>query len=173
MSTSDFVKTSVHGQITLSDGTGTPVMLTGAYDLGDVNISGLSGPQLNEVTHHERRGKYVSSSYGARRYVQITFTAYLTGEGSAAPGSLQAFLMKAAPYTANVSTLGSGRVYAVDFTLTIEGTDFGDVDDWESTFTDCIPSDISLTEAMDGDKLSFTLTCVGSVSGDITAAEIA
>lgn len=172
MPISDFVKTNVHGSFTLSDGTGTPVTLTGAYDLGDVAISGLSGPFLNEVVNHERRGNYVSSSYGARRYPQISFSAYLTGEGASAPGSLQAFLMKAAPYASNVSTLGSGRVYAVKFVLNIEGTDFGDAADWSATFNHCIPTDLSFAEQVDGNRFSITLQCVGSISGSLTAAEI-
>lgn len=172
MSTSDFVKSNVHGSFTLSDGTGSPVTLTAAYDLGDVNISGLSGPYLNDVVHHERRGKYLSSSYGQRRYVSIAFSCYLTGEGAAAPGSLQAFLGKRTPYTANISTLGSGRVYAVKFTLNIEGTDFGDSADWSSVFNHCIPTDMGLSEAADGDKFSITLTCVGTITGDLAAAQI-
>jgi len=169
---SDFVKTAVHGSFTLSDGTGTPVTLTAAYDRGDVAISNLSGPYLNEVVNHERRGNYVSSSYGARRYPSITFSAYLTGEGASAPGSLHAFLMRATPYGSNVSTLGSGRVYAVKFTLNIEGTDFGDAADWSAVFNNCIPTDVSLTEAMDGNVLSMTLQCVGAITGSLTAAEI-
>lgn len=172
MAISDFVKSNVHGSFTLADGTGTPVTLTAAYDLGDVAITGLSGPRLNEVVNHERRGNYVSSSYGARRYPQITFTAYLTGEGAEAPGSIQAMLMRATPYASNISTLGSGRVYAVDFTLNIEGTDFGDAADWSTTFADCIPIDTGLNEQVDGNRFSFTLQCVGAITGSLAAAEI-
>lgn len=172
MPISDFVKTAVHGSFTLEDGTGTPVTLTAAYDLGDVAISGLSGPKLNEIVNHERRGQYVSSSYGARRYPQITFSAYLTGEGTSAPGSIQAFLLQTAPYAANVSKLGSGRVYAVKFTLNIEGTNFGDAADWQTVFNNCIPTDMSFSEAMDGNKVSFTLQCVGSITGALASAQI-
>lgn len=172
MPISDFVKTSVHGSFTIADGTGTPVTLTAAYDLGDVAVSGLSGPYLNEVVNHERRGNYVSSSYGARRYPTITFSAYLTGEGASAPGSLQAFLMKATPYGSNISTLGSGRVYAVKFTLNIEGTDFGDSADWSAVFNHCIPTDVSFSEQIDGNRFSITLTCVGGITGSLTTAEI-
>lgn len=172
MAISDFVKTAVHGSFTLADGTGTPVTLTAAYDLGDVAISGLSGPKLNEVVNFERRGKIISSAYGARRYQQITFSGYHTGEGASASGSLQAFLMKATPYGSNISTLGSGRVYAVKFTLNIEGTDFGDAADWSTVFNNCVPVETAFSEAMDGNKFSFTLQVLGSITGSLTASEI-
>lgn len=172
MALSDFVKTSVHGSFTLADGTGTPVTLTASYDLGDVAVSGLSGAKSNEIVNHERRGKYVSSSYGARRYPQVTFSAYLTGENSTTPGSIQAFLKQLAPYTANVSTLGTGRVYAVKFTLNIEGTNFGDDADWSTVFNHCLITDMGFSEAMDGNKITFTLQCVGSITGALAQAEI-
>lgn len=172
MAISDYVKTAVHGSFTLADGTGTPVTLTAAYDLGDVAISGLSGPKLNEVMTFERRGKIISSAHGARRYPQITFSGYLTGEGASAPGSIQAFLMKATPYTANISTLGAGRVHAVKFTLNVEGTDFGDAADWSVVCNHCVPVETAFSEAMDGNKFSFTLQVLGSITGSLAASEI-
>lgn len=169
MPLSDFVKTSVHGSFVLEDDDGNS--LTAQFELGDVAISGLSGPYLNEVVDHETRGNYISSSYGARRYPQITFSAFLTNESDASPGSIQAFLMRAAPYEDNVSTLGEGRVYAVDFTLNIQGEEFGE-ENWSTLFDDCVPVELSFGEAMDGDKFQFTLSAKGPVSGSLAATEI-
>lgn len=171
MSISDFHRTDVHGSFSLADGTGTPVELTSLYDMGDVNVSGLSGPKLNEVKPHFRRGKWKSDSYGERRLVTITFTSKLTGEGAAAPGSVQAFLTKSTPYTANVSVQGAGanRVYAIDFTLDIEDDDGAD---WSTTFANCVPIDLSFGEGPDGDIFSITLECRGAVTGSLAASEI-
>ncbi|MEQ1565389.1 MAG: hypothetical protein ABMA64_07105 [Myxococcota bacterium] len=172
MAISDFVKSNVHGSFTLYDGSGSPNSLTAAYDLGDVAVSGLSGPYLNDVLDFTRRGRIISSAYGERRFPEISFSAYLTGEGAASPGSLQAFLMRAVPYNANVSVLGSGRVYAVRFVLNIEGTDVGDATDWSTTFNNCVPVDTKFGEGNDGDKFSFTLSVKGSVTGSLTASQI-
>lgn len=172
MAISDFVKNSCHGSLTLADGTGTPVTLPVLYDLGDIAVTGLSGPRLNEVQDFERRGKYISSAYAGRRYPTFTMSAYLTGEGASAPGSLQAFLFQGTPYTANISTLGSGRVYAVKATLTIEGTDFNDAADWSTIFNNCVPTDTGFGEAMDGDKFTFSLSVKGAITGSLAAAQI-
>lgn len=173
MALADFVRNHVHGSFVLADGTGTPVTLTSLYDLGNVSITGLSGPKLNEVMTYQRRGNWVSDAYGDRRFPQITFTSFLTGEGAAAPGSVQAFLTRSTPYTANVSVQGTGtaRVYAVSFRLDIEGSDAG-ADDWSTTFANCVPIDLSFGEAGDGDKFSFTLECKGAITGSLAASEI-
>lgn len=171
MALSDFVRTHVHGSFSLADGAGSPNLLTSLYDLGDVAISGLSGPKLNDVTSHQRRGKWVSDSYGDRRFPQITFTSFHTGEGAAAPGSVQAFLTQSTPYGSNVSVQGVGRVYAVKFTLNIEGTNFG-ADDWSTVFNNCVPIDLGFGEAGDGDKWSITLECKGAITGSLAASEI-
>lgn len=172
MSLSDFVRNHVHGSFALIDGTDpAPVQLQSLYDLGDVQISGLSGPFLNEVQEYERRGEYVSDAYSNRRYPEITFTSYHTGEGAAAPGSVQAFLTKSTPYGNNVSVQGTGRVYAVKFVLHIEGSDHG-ADDWDTTFNNCVPIDMSFGESGDGDKWSITLRCRGAVTGSIEADQI-
>src|SRR5262249_10472928 len=101
----------------------------------------------------------------------ISFSGYLTGESASGTGSLEAFLSQATPYGSNISTLGTGRVYAVKFTLTYEGTNMGDSADWSSVFNNCIPTDMSFGEAIDGNKCSFKLTCVGSITGDLARAE--
>lgn len=172
MSLSDFVRNACHGSFVLEDGSASPVQLTSLFDLGDVQVSGLSGPTLNEVQEYERRGQYVSDAYANRRYPTITFTSYHTGEGAASPGSVQAFLTKSTPYGSNVSVQGSGRVYAVKFTLNIEGSQFG-ADDWSSVFNNCVPVDLNFGEAMDGDKWSITLRSRGAVTGSIAASQFA
>lgn len=171
MSLSDFVRNNCHGSFTLADGTPDPVTLTSRFDLGDVAISGLSGPTLNEVQEYEARGQYISDAHTTRRYVGITFSSYLTGEGAAAPGSVQAFLMRNTPYGSNISVQGVGRVYAVHFRLNIEGEEFG-TDNWSTLFRNCLPADMSFGEAADGDKFSITLRCRGALSGSLVADQL-
>lgn len=171
MALSNFARTNTMGQVILTDGTGTPVTLTSLYDLGDLSISGLGGDNLNEVQVFTARERKVSTAPGARRFPQITFSALLTGESATAPGSLQAFCARQAPYTANISTEGVGRPYAFNVTFRIEGTDFG-VDDWETTFHDCVCSEFSISEALDANKVSFTLMCYGEITGSLTLSEI-
>lgn len=172
MAISDFVKTAVHGRLILRDGSGVPVVLNVQYDLGDVAISGLTGKKLNTPQHHQARGRHISTSYGERVYPQLKFSAFLTGEGAATPGSVQAFIMQNTPYTANVSTTGAGRPYAIEAQLVIEGDDFGDAADWDTTFEDCVPVAVDFGEAMDGNKFSFTLDVTGEISGSLTAEEL-
>jgi hypothetical protein len=171
MALNDFRASAVHGSIVLADGTGTPVTLTSLYDLGDIAVTGLSGPKANEVVHHQRRGKYVSSSYGARRFPQLTFSNMFVGETSSAPGSVAAFAAQATPYTANVSTLGSGRVYAVKITVNIEMSDFSGTD-WSTVFNSCVLIDRGMTESMEGNTVNLTFEVMGSITGDITYAQI-
>ncbi len=171
MALADFVRNHTHGAFQLADGTGSPVTLTSLYDNGNVAFSGLSGPKLNEVATYQRRGRWVSDAYSDRKFPQITFTSFHTGEGAAAPGSVQAFLTQSTPYGSNVSVQGVGRVYAVKFTLNIEGSDYG-ADDWSSVFNNCVPIALDFGESADGDKWSITLEVKGAITGSIAAAQI-
>lgn len=173
---STFVKTNTAGSITLADGTGTPVTITLAYDRGDVSVSGLQ-EVLNEYAVIERRGRYVNVAHAARKYPTISFSAWLPAwqDSGTAPGCLQAFLLRTASsaYASNVSTSGAGSKvpYTIDFTLAIEGTDFGDSADHTFTAADCLLTDYGFSEAAEGMSASITLQVLGAFSGDISAAE--
>ena len=88
---------------------------------------------------------------------------------AAAPGTALEFLTQQGAYSANVSTLGAGRPYAVHVTLDIEGTDFGDAADISITANDCHVSDIGLSEGQPS-TLSFSAEVLGAISGDVAAS---
>lgn len=162
---STYVKNAIHGALSLSDGTGTPVTLTVSYDKGDLQLNGL-GAVLNDLVHISRRGKYVSSAHGARRYPTVSFSMFATnvvGSSSSAPGSVTEFLTGKGAYSANISTLGSGRPMAVKLTLTIEGSNFGDTADETIVMNNVLVETINFNEAEDGNTISFEGTVLGSV----------
>lgn len=162
---STYVKNSIHGALSLADGTGTPVTLTVSYDKGDLQLSGL-GAVLNDLVHVTRRGKYVSSAHGARRFPTVSFSAFTTnfvGSSTTAPGSLLEFLTGKGAYSANISTLGSGRPMAVKLTLTIEGSNFGDSADETVVMNNVLVETINFNEAEDGNTLAFEGTVLGTV----------
>ena len=177
---SNYVKNSIHGAITLADGTVTPVTLASSYDKGDLQLANL-GAVLNDLVHVTRRGKYVSSAHGARRFPTVSFSAFATnlvGSSSTAPGSILEFLTGKGAYSANISTLGSGRPMAVKITLTIEGSNFGDTADETIVLNNVLIESVSFAEAEDGNTLSFEGTVLGSVAitnstNTVTYSEVA
>jgi hypothetical protein len=174
MAISDMVKTSVHGSIVLSDGTGTPITHTELYDLGDfaLNLNGASGGKLNAAVHHFRRGNYVSSSYGDRAVPTMSFTAYHTGTAGSTPGSIADWVLRRTPYASTVSTLGSGRVWACKVVITWEGTDFGDSADGTITLNNVVLRLDSFAEQMDGNRFSISGDVLGAIEGDLSCSEI-
>lgn len=158
------IKLASDGAVTLLDGTGTPVTLALQYSDGDLSASNLSD-KLNEVVPIAPRGRFKSLGSGARRYPEISLTLYsanIVGSTASAPGAPLEFLAGIGAYSANVSTLGTGRRMTVDVKLTVEGTDYGDTADETITFEDCHLT-ATFTESMEGNKLSITGTCYGNV----------
>lgn len=172
MAVSSIVKTSLDGQLTLSDGTGSPVSLVLAFDNGDLSISGLS-KVLNEETAIQGRGKLRSVRYGARTFPTVSFTAYVTSITgvTSAPGSVTDFVSGTGVYSSNTSTLSGGDVYCVDLTYDLEGTDLGDSEDGQIVIGNvrCV---YDFTEATEGTQVSITGTVYGTVTGDLEAAQI-
>ena len=82
------------------------------------------------------------------------------------------FVLKNNKYSGNVSTLGANaQIYAVDITLTIEGTDFGDSADHAFVLTDCV---VTMDEFAEGeeDLVSFSFEVLGDITGDLACSEI-
>ena len=164
---SSYIKTNISGTIVLSDGTGTPVTLTLAYDRGDLAISPLQ-EKLNELVKIERRGKFVSHAYGARVYPTVSFSVYsgnVVGGTTTAPGTPTEFVTFTGSYAANLGTLGTGRPKTVDMVITIEGTNFGDADDEVITLNDVYITG-AWSEAADGNTISFTGEVLGAIGLD-------
>jgi hypothetical protein len=174
---SGIVKTNVSGSFTLSDGTSpAAVTLVASFDRGDFALSGFK-QILNEDVAVERRGKFVSVAHGNRMYPSVTFSFWVDGFASSgsAPGTEIEFLMKDGAYASNASTLGTGAdvPYAIDIIYTLEGTDFGDSADHTFTLSDVQITDVSYTEAAEGNSVTVTGTVRGAITGDIAAAQIA
>lgn len=157
-------KSALKGTIVLSDGTTpTPVALTIPFTRGDCQIGPLS-EDLNEPVVISARGLVVGFTRGAPRLVQVSLSAYagnVVGDDTVAPGSVLEFVTGTGAYAANVSTLGANRKMAVDVTLNIEGTDWGDSADETITPEDTVV-DVNFQEAMDGNVISLTGQSLGN-----------
>jgi len=170
MALDTFVKTNIHGTISLADGTGAPVTMTLAYDQGDFTVGPLKAV-LNETVKIERRGRFMSAAPGARIFPSGSFSAMVHQFTDATADVLTDFLLQQGKYSANVSTLGATHpVYTVDLTFLIEGSDFGGTDS-TVTFTDCDVTIDSLAEG-EPDAFSISFEVLGAITGDLAAAQI-
>jgi hypothetical protein len=151
-------KNNIGGSIRLSDGTGTPVTLTLAYDRGDFQV----GPwmeDLNEEVILQRRGRFLALLRGERVFPEFSFTLFGTniiGSSTTAPGTALEFFTGKGAYAANVSTLGASRKKTVDLRLIIEGTAWGDANDEMVDLEDCVCRVTSYQEAVDGNIISIS-----------------
>ena len=170
MALDTFVKTHIHGSISIADGTGVPVTMTLAYDQGDFSVGPLKAV-LNETVKIMRRGRLISAALGDRIIPSGSFTAMVHQFSDATASVLTDFLLQQGLYAANVSTLGALHpVYTVDLTFNIEGTEFGGVDS-TVTFTDC---DVTIATLAEGepDTFSISFEVLGAVTGDLAAAQL-
>lgn len=152
---STVVKHFSDGSIEFADGTGTPVTLTVPFSQGDFSISGIQESQ-KAVNAYQSRGTLHTVRKGEKTFITGSFSAMLADVSDASAGNAIDFCNKQAAYSANTSTLGSGDVYTVKITLTIEGTDLGDSADHTIVLDDCaVTMDISEGEP---DSISFSFT---------------
>ena len=162
MPASSIVKHLYDGSITLRDGTGTPVTLTVPFTTGDFSASGISQTQ-REVIAYETRGTLNSVRYTTRTFITGSFTAHFTNYTGATGDSVFAFVNKLAPYASNVTTLtGPAEVYAVDITLTTEGTNFGDSADHTIVLTKCACT-VDVAEG-EPNTVTINFTCYGAMT---------
>lgn len=175
---STYVRSFTSGSMIVKDGTGTPVSHTVTLDWGDTVIGPLKA-RLNETKDIERRGKFVTSASGKRIYPTIKFSAWYSSidQDTTAPGSLAEMVTGTGSYSANVSTLGTGRPYHVDVELTLEGTNFGDATDELWTLNDVDFTVDSFEEGEDGTKIVLTGVIKGSIvvtksTGTTTFAQV-
>lgn len=171
MALSTTPKSANSGTIVLRDGTPTtPVSLTLSWANGDFNVSELKR-RLNESTPVEVRGKFKGLTTGQRFYPTFSFTAVAVEFTNASAGALADFVMKQGGYASNVGTLGTGQPYTVDLVYTVDGTAFGDDDDHTFTLADCELT-ISYQEGSPANTFTINGTCYGTITGDLSAAEI-
>jgi hypothetical protein len=138
MAASTVVKNFTDGTILVADGTGTPLTHTDNFTQGNLTINGLS-QTLNEIAKYECRGSFKSARHTNRTYPTGSFSLMMTDVSDATDSTLIDLLLAQNSRSAAVSTLGANaEVYAVDITLTIEGTDHGDSADHTFVMTDCV-----------------------------------
>lgn len=160
---SDYVKTNTMGTLSAVNGSGDT--LTSEYDKGDLSIEGLR-PRQNALKTIQARGRHISEAYGEREYATVQFTAFVpnaAGDTISKPGTLLEILMGLGVYASATSTTGVNRPHAVDLTLTIEGSAYGDTAD-ETITMENVHCTASLAESADGN----TVTISGTVLGKIT-----
>ncbi len=128
------------GKIAISDNTGTPIVLTIAYEDGDLQITGLkSGFKTTQV--FKNRGKHYSVRKVEHQAVAFSFTAHATGIIDAADGSIPAALLGlagtpwATPVTTAPANTGDGDLRQLKWTG--ERTDFGGTADTTITLKYC------------------------------------
>ena len=160
MAASTIVKNLTDGQLTLKDGTGSPVTLVVGFDMGDFTVSGLA-QSLHEVAAYESRGTFKSARRTTRRYPSGSFSLMLTDITDGTDQTVIDFLLKQGSYAANVSTL-AGDVYCVDLQLDVEGTDLGDSADHQIALSKC-HCVVDVAEG-DPDTITVNYTCYGSVT---------
>lgn len=172
MAASTVIKNFTDGQLTIKDGTGTPITLVVPYEQGNFSLTGLNR-KLRNVVAYESRGSRLSVRHTTRNYPAFSFSAFMAqfNAGAAAATVLDALLKgTGTTFAAAVSTLGAAAdVYTVDLAFSVEGTDFGDSADPTFTLEDCHCS----IDWAEGDPNAFTITgtVYGAITGDITLAE--
>lgn len=148
---------NVYGQVKLTDGTGSPIVLTCGFDKGDLSIDGLKSI-LNEDVDIEARGRHIGTLPGARIRPSISLSSFVSSYAA----EIMAFVTKTGAYAANVSTCGANDpMYHFDIELTLRKSLAGGADEVIKA-TNCTASG-SLNEAQDGNTFSVQLSCKGSI----------
>lgn len=167
MTASNVIKTAFDtAVITLTDGSGTPKVLTIRFDDGNFSLSGLQSV-ARETVAIQTRGKLRSLRCGAVVFPTLTFSAKFCEIAESSAGTIFDWLAKRTPFASRVSTTTSiGDVDTCDVTFTMEGTDLGDAVDHVIVCED-VHLMLDFAEGNEGDTLSFS----GTVYGDITSTD--
>lgn len=176
MPISTVVKNLNDGELTLKDGTGTPVTLVVPCTVGDATIQGLRAAsgitdEYNEVTAYEARGKLTGVRHTARHYPSGSLSCQLRGLTSASVGEVLDFIRQTNAYSGNLSTLAAGAnadVYTILIQLKIEGTSHGDNADAIITLDDCYCT-ADVAEG-DPDTITINYICYGAITVTGTTA---
>ena len=150
------------GQLTLKDGTGSPVQLVVAYEEGNMSFD---TPLDDQIVIRDR--SIISTvRKGDEQPITGSFSFFFREFTSADVGGVRDFVSGSNAYSANVSTGTTGAPYVehycVDIVFEAEGTDLGDAADHSATFSKCVCS-LSFSEG-DPDVWSLSFTCYGGVT---------
>jgi len=169
MAASNTIKNSFgSGSITLSDGTGSPISVVIDFDNADFSVDGLAD-KLKAIAVYQTRGVVNSVRHTEREFPSGSFSAMMSEFTDASSGTAIDFITGKAPFAARISTLAGGAnadVFTCDVKMIAEGTDFGDSADHEIIMEDCAVKVAYSTG--DPSSFSFSFTCYGAISGDVT-----
>lgn len=163
---SNRVRMPGQGRLTVSDAVGTSLVIP--FTRGDFTLDGLPGDGvLNEVVHHEARGKRVSESYAARIYPSGQFSMWLTnivGATPTPPGTFAEFVAKQNAYSTLVPTSGDAPHAPKTWNLLWEilGQKVVTTEVVESVSMRDVLFTANLAEADDGDMISWSYQVKGT-----------
>jgi|TARA_R100000084_G_scaffold90772_1_gene44751 hypothetical protein len=163
-----FIANFTHGQITVSDGSSTPLSLTLTLDEGSMSISGMAD-KLREVAAYETRGALRGLALTTRSYPSGSFSSLINEWSDTSTGTLLDMITGQAgsAFAARESTLGATHpVICLD--VAFQFTDYA------GTAHDIKLHDCYLVaEFAEGDPstLSFSFTCYGEIDGDLSMDE--
>lgn len=164
MAASTVIKNFRDGTIKLEDGTTpTPITLTVSLEAGDFSISGLNQGNTEATTYLDR-GELGSVRLTNRSFPTFSFSAHMADLSDATDKLLWDAVNKTGAWSAAQSTITGSDVFGLKVTLTVEGTNFGDLpSDHVLVLNGCHMS----IDFAEGDPNSFTIN--GTVYGTITA----
>lgn len=157
-----FVANFTHGQIIISDGTGTPLTVTLTLDQGDFSISGLAD-RLREIAAYETRGTLRGVALTNRTYPTLSFTSLISEWSDAAAGTVLDMITGSGQFAARIGTLGADHpVICLD--CKFQFVDYGG-NGHDLTLHDC-NFQFDFSEG-DADSLALSATVYGEIDGDL------
>ena len=154
----------MNGQIKVSDGAGTPLVLTLTLDEGNFSLSGM-GAKLRGLGVYQSRGVTRGVQYTERTYPTGSFSSFITEWSDTSTGTLWDMILGVAgtPFAARESTLGANHpVVALDIDFTYTDHAGANHTIW---LKDCVING-GFSEG-DPDTLSFDFQCLGEIAGDL------
>lgn len=136
MAASTVIKDLYDGNMTLRDGTGSPVSLVVPFSVGNLVISNLKAA-MRATNKYETRGVLNSARKGARIYATGSFSCQVADFFDGTARTVLEFLAQLGASSGNTSTLSNGDVYCLDLIWDVEGTDLGDASDHQLVLEEC------------------------------------
>ena len=163
MAISNVVKTSIDGQITLIDGTGSPNTFVVDFEDGDFSFS----DDKTERIVMRDRGSIVGLRKGDDAVASFQFSTYMRDFTDSGALTICDVIDKTGAASGWASTGGTGvEQYLLNVEIESEGTGHGDTGDHQLTLTKCFLT-WSFGEGKDGNKIDVT----GEVYGTRTRTE--
>ena len=158
MAISNVVKSTIDGQITIIDGTGSPNTFVVDFEDGDFSFS----DDKTERIVMRDRGTIVGLRKGDDSVATFSFSCFMRDFTDASALTICDVIDKTGAANSWSSTGGSGfEQYLLNLEIKYEGTDHGDSGDHQLTLSKCFLS-WSFSESKDGNKIDVTGECYGT-----------